>query len=255
MTVQLPYDVVGEVINHLSNDKLSLCACSLVSKATVPLCQRYIFSNIYLRSFQRVRRFAELLRTRPEIADRVRVLRLDFGGLTKEAVEYYQSLLKITRLHTLELEFEQFVWSQTIRLVVLEPVLFHLLSLPTISTLEIKCERHQLPCVYLTHSHNLEALVLNSIDLEIPDGMEASFVGPPLRSLQLRDFALGKLDTLKQYMEKRILNLSCLKTLEIDALSKEEKEVLQDIIQSCASTLQSLTCSSYGKYHLAISLD
>ena len=255
MTVQLPYDVVGEVINHLSNDKPSLCACSLVSKATVPLSQRYIFSNICLRSFQRVRRFAELLRTRPEIADRVRVLRLDLGDLTKEAVKYYQSLLKISRLHTLELEFEHFVRSQIIRLVVLEPVLFHLLSLPTISTLEIKCKPHHLPCVYLTHSHNLEALVLDSVDLESPDALETPFVGPSLKSLQLRNFALGKLDVLKQYMAKHILNLSRLKTLEIDAPSKEEKEALQDIIQSCAPTLEILTCSSYGKYDLVISLD
>lgn len=241
-------EVLGEVINHLSDDRLSLCVCSLICKAAVPLCQRYIFSSIYLPDSQQVRRFAKLLGTSPKIADRVRILWINLGDLTKEggAVECFELLLKISRLHTLELEFEHDSWEQFICHGDLDPVLFHLLSLPTLSTLEINCEPYQFPYVYVTDCHNLEALVLNSIDLESPwpDEMDTSFVGPPLESLQLRDFALGRLDVLKQYMEKRFLNLSRLKTLEIDAPSKDEKEVFQDIIQSCAPTLQSLTCAS-----------
>jgi hypothetical protein len=92
---------VGEVINH--NDKLSLRACSLICNATVPFCQRYIFSNTCLRNSHSVRRFAELLRSYPEIADRVRTFRLAFGDLQSknDAVECYQSLLKLNGLHTL----------------------------------------------------------------------------------------------------------------------------------------------------------
>jgi len=261
MTVQLPYDVVGEVINHLSNDKRSLRACSLICKATVPLCRRHIFSEINLR--QRVGRFADLLKRSPEIANRVRTLRLAFRDLQAEndVVESYQSLLKIKGLHTLELEFEHFSSRQEKLMEDLKPILFHLLSLPSISTLELNCEHHydegvcQSAFVYLTRIPNLKTLVLTSVSLEIPHGTEPSFTGPSLRFLDLSDFPLGKLHIVKQYMAKHILDLSRLETLKIGGRSKDERVAVQDIIQSCVPTLQNLTCSSCGKYDLIISLD
>ena len=253
MTVRLPYDVVGEVINHLSNDKRSLRACSLICKATVPLCRRYIFSEINLR--KRVSSFADLLKRSPEIANRVRTLRLAFGDSQHEndAVECYQSLLKLNGLHTLELEFQHFSARQEKLLEDIKLILFHLLSLPSISTLELNCESHydETVCrpafVYLTRIRNLKTLILSSVSLDIPHGIEPSFSGPSLRFLDLSHFPLGKLHIVKQYMAKHVFNLSRLEALKIGGRSKDERVAVQDIIQSCVSTLQNLTCFSCGK--------
>lgn len=249
MKVQLPYDVVGEVIKQL-DDEASLRSCSLICKAASPLCQRQIFYEIRLEQAWRVRRFADLLEKSSHIASWVRVLALAFGSW-KDVVEYAQSLLQLKRLHSLKLDFQRASSYQGDSLLEdLKPILLHLLSLPTILIVELDSTPHyystvyKLSGVFLAHSPNLEALVISSIELESPNEIQRSFVGPPLRSLELRDLALGKLYVLKEFMAKHILNLSRLKALKIDGSSKEEKDVLQYIIQSCAPTLQILICSS-----------
>jgi hypothetical protein len=223
-----------------------------------PCLQEYVSlimsaPDIRLGQAWRVRRFADLLERSAHIASCVRVLRLALCGWKDDdnVVEYAKSPLKLKRLHSLSLEFQRASSVQGELLKDLEPVLRHLLvALPTIlivnldSTPRYYSRVYQLPCVYLALSPNPEALILTSIDLEGPNRIETSFVGPPLTSLELRDFVLGKLYVPKECTARRVLNLSSLKTLKVNASSKEEKEILQYIIQFCAPTLQNLICSS-----------
>lgn len=250
MTMKLPYDVLGEIINHLSDDKHSLRACSLICKATVPLCRRHIFSEINLR--KDVRSFADLLDRIPETVNRVRTLRLTFGDLQYEndAVECCQSLLKLNGLHIVELEFHHASSREEKFLEDIKLVLFHLLSLPSVSTLELNCEGHydSTACrpafVYLARIRNLKTLILNSDSFDIPHGVQPSFTGPSLGFLDLSYFPLGKLHIVKQYITKHVFDLSLLETLKIGGRSKDERVAVQDIIQSCVPTLRNLTCYS-----------
>lgn len=68
MTIQLPQELVEEIIDHLADDFLALKACSLVSTAWVQRCRSYLFESCTLRTgnhgdLANVLTFRDLLRS------------------------------------------------------------------------------------------------------------------------------------------------------------------------------------------------
>ena len=225
----LPLEVIGEIIDSLQDDLPALRSCSQTCLSLLPLCRKYIFRTIsltcpppaflYLQLPRYITLFGNLLDSNPGVADYVQNLEYQISTLDFEDEAVPRILGKLHRIQSFQL-IGNVDWH--ILQPALQQVLSYIISLPSITRLEISSFRVFpinifIPCI------NLTDLTIVSIESAGMDSSEceysASDAVPQLQSFTSR-FING--EYLKNLVEARrskdvpVLDFSNLRTLSVD---------------------------------------
>jgi len=191
----IPLDVYGLIIDSLAEDDEELTtmrACSLVSRAFLPLSRKHIFASVDINNpgstSPRINTFVHLIERNPEIGEYVR--KFDYCIATHDhTFPIPRTLSKLTRLKSLTLCYHRentLVWRTDCPI---HSALLHLMQLPTLSHLKLRWIKN-FPVSDLIHSSSLKHL-----DIEYTEFAQEDVVPPttplPRTSVFLRKYSVG----------------------------------------------------------------
>ena len=245
-TITFPLEIKETVLDLLAEEDkghLALKTCSLVCRAFLPICRKYIFESIVLNLRSPTTRALEnLLHETPEIADYIR--KLDYtiviADLTNSSIQ--ESFKRISRLKFLSVRYHKWPgcdWSNN----PIRPTLLHLLHLPTLTHFKMSringfAVSDLIPCV------NLEYL---DIGLFTTMAAETTFPAAlPEHSIQPREFVLAgtpggrqnsativKLCSARSPDGQPIIDFGSLSKITITLDDPNEGEDLQEFFSRC----------------------
>jgi len=190
----IPLDVYGLILDSLAEDDeelTSMRACSLVSRAFLPLARKHIFASVEVNSpfatKPSIDAFVNLIERNPEIGKYVR--KLDYGI----AYDYImppilRTLCKLTKLKSLTIwhhSASKLKWMTQMR-----PAFLHLMRLPTLSYLKLRSIEN-FPASDLIHSSSLDHLHIEHIDFAEEDIVPPSTTPLPRKSVHVREYTVG----------------------------------------------------------------
>jgi len=189
----IPFDVYGLIIDSLAEDDEELTtmrACSLVSRAFLPLARKYIFASVKinnpLATSPSLDRFVLLIEHNPKIGDYVR--KFDYCLAAHDHIPH--TLGKLTKLRSLT------IWHHTENKLVwrtnwpMRSALLHLMQLPTLNHLKLRWITN-FPVSDLIHSSSLKHLEIEYINFAAKDIVPSSTTPLPRKSVCLREYSAG----------------------------------------------------------------
>ena len=189
----IPFDVYELIIDSLAEDDEELTtmrACSLVSRAFLPLSRKHIFASVKIRSPRRstslsVDKFVHLIEQNPEIGEYIR--KFDYGIATHDHIPH--TLRKLTKLKSLTLwqsTENEFVWRTNWPM---RSALLHLMQLPTLSHLKLNgITNFPFDLIYRSSLKHLEIECTNFV---AEDVVPPSTTPLSRKSVCLREYSAG----------------------------------------------------------------
>jgi len=192
----IPLDVYGLILDSLAEDDeelTSMRACSLVSRAFLPLARKHIFASVEINSPfatdppPSIDAFVNLIERNPEIAEYVRKIDYCIASHDHIMSPIPRTLGKLTKLKSLTIWHHstgKLKWMTQMR-----PAFLQLMRLPTLSYLKLRSIEN-FPASDLIHSSSLEHLQIEHIDFA-----EEDIVPPttplPRKLVHLREYTVG----------------------------------------------------------------
>jgi hypothetical protein len=260
-SIIFPLEIEEMILDLLAKDDEALKMCSLVCKAFLPKCRKYIFESIVLNdhhfnpdlpveSSPTAHAFERLLRETPEIADYIRKLdyTIPLVDLTRPSIQ--ESLKRISRLELFSVRVQHDYYSpihdwsnHPIR-----PALLHLLHLPTLTHFKVNVNlflvSDLIPCVnlkYLDIGHTTVAADNNTLPSTLPE-----------HSIQLNEFVAGfgasdttivKLCTARRPDGQPIIDFGSLSKITVAFIWPEKRRAFQELFRHCrVLTNVSISC-------------
>jgi len=189
----IPLDVYGLIIDSLAEDDEGLTtmrACSLVSRAFLPLSRKHIFAfveiNNPLATSPSLDRFVLLIERNPQIGEYVR--KFDYCLAPHDHIPH--TLGKLTKLRSLTIWYHRgnkLVWRNNWPM---RSALLHLMQLPTLSHLKLRWITN-FPVSDLIHSSSLKHLEIKYTNFAAEDVVPPSTTPLPRKSVCLREYSAG----------------------------------------------------------------
>jgi hypothetical protein len=259
-SIIFPLEIEEMIIDLLAKDNEALKMCSLVCKAFLPRCRKYIFESIVLNDFEgnnfnlklpvasssypTTHAFECLLRETPEIADYIRKLdyAIPLDDLTSYSSPWIQeSLKRISRLEFFSVRVQhhyywsEYDWSNN----PIRPALLRLLHLPTLTHFKVNINlflvSDLIPCVnlkYLDIGHTTVAADDNTFPSTLPE-----------HSIQLNEFVAGfgasdaaiivKLCTARRPDGQPIIDFGSLSKITVAFIWPDLRRALQELFRHC----------------------
>ena len=234
-----PLEIEEMILDHLAKDDEALKTCSLVCKAFLSICRKYIFRSIVLKNDHKsptthASAFERLLRETPEIADYIRKLHytIRVADLTPTIQE---SLKRISKLEFLSVQLwdRDYDWSNN----PIRPALLHLLYLPTLTHFGVNVKlfliSDLIPCV------NLKYLNIGCTTVAAENTFPSTL---PEHSIQLNEFVAGheasaatirKLWTARRPDGQPIIDFGSLSKMTMTFVKLNESSTLQELFGHC----------------------
>ena len=233
-----PLEIEEMILDHLAKDDEALKTCSLVCKAFLSICRKYIFRSIVLKNDHKsptthASAFERLLRETPEIADYIRKLHytIRVADLTPTIQE---SLKRISKLEFLSVQLwdRDYDWSNN----PIRPALLHLLYLPTLTHFGVNVKlfliSDLIPCV------NLKYLNIGCTTVAAENTFPSTL---PEHSIQLNEFVAGpgaSAATMKLFTARRpdgqpIIYFGSLSKMTMAFVKPNEGRALQELFNHC----------------------
>jgi hypothetical protein len=202
----IPIDIYGLVIDSVADDdddKLTMRACSLVSRSFLPLARKHIFASVEInnpfaaedRPSPTVGAFVRLIDRNPEIGEYVRKIDYCIAADDHIKLPISRTLGKLTKLNSLT------IWHHTEHKLKwrtqkwpLRPALLHLMQLPTLCHLKLRWIEN-FPVSDLIHSSSLKHLEIEYTDFAKKDAVPPSTTPLPRKSVRLHEYTVGLLST------------------------------------------------------------
>ena len=197
----LPLEIEEMILNRVAEiddlRHITLNACSLVCRAFLPICRKYIFGTIVLQYFRDpdkdtkplIDAFERLLRETPEIADYIH--NLDYNireeDLTIPSIQLEESFKRISKLKSLSIWNDlclEFSWDDN----PIRPALLHLLHLPTLTHLTMN-RINDFVVSDLTPCVNLKYMDIGNFMTVVDEDTFPAVL--PEKSIQLDEFVSG----------------------------------------------------------------
>jgi len=190
----IPLDVYELIIDSLAEDDKELTtmrACSLVSRAFLPLSRKHIFASIKISSLLRrtspsIDKFVHLIERNPEISEYVR--KFNYYITTRDHIPH--TLRELTKLKSLTLWYSSEnkpVWRTNWPM---RSALLHLMQLPTLSHLKL-CWITNFPVSDLIYSSSLKHLKIDHTNFAAEDVVPPSTTPLPRKSVCLCKYSAG----------------------------------------------------------------
>lgn len=245
-----PPDIIGEIINALSDDINALKACSQTCSSLLPSCRKCLFRTIHItprsypqRSLPRlITLFGTLLDTNPGISDHVQnfVYRICTPDVDDDDV--LRVLGRLRRIQSFELGARDRVISWKALRQPFRDALLRLIHSGSISRLEI-ANIHDFPinaffpCVNLV---DLTLLRVTGSAVGIDDDEQGEEVFVPKAAPRLRSFAFSSgsgqhvLHLLKDRRSNGnpVLNFCSVRRLSVKAENEQDSVVIQALIRA-----------------------
>ncbi|KIM40560.1 hypothetical protein M413DRAFT_445997 [Hebeloma cylindrosporum] len=195
----LPLDVYGLILDSLAEDDEgpTIQACSLVSRAFLPLARKHFFASVVINSpfvptdrrYRSQDAFVHLLERKPELGEYVRKVDYCIEADDHIIPPILGALAKLTKVKSLaiwhhsndKLRWRTQNWP-------IGAVLLHLMQLPTLSHLKLHWIEN-FPVSDLIRSSSLEHLEIE--DIEFAAVIPTSTSPLPRESIHLREYAVG----------------------------------------------------------------
>ena len=237
-SIIFPLEIEEMILDHLAKDDEALKTCSLVCRAFLFICRKYIFKNIVIKNDDRsptstTHAFERLLRETPEIADYIR--KLDYTirvvDLTSPTLE--ESLKRISRLEFLTVWRDSNVdWSNN----PIRPALLHLLHLPTLTHFGVNVNVFLVSDLILCV--NLKYLNIGCMNVAAENSFPSTL---PEHSIQLNEFVAGpgaSAATMKLFTARRpdgqpIIDFGSLSKMTMAFVKPNEGRALQELFNHC----------------------
>jgi hypothetical protein len=259
LSISIPVDIIGSVIEQLQNDSDTLKTTAVVSRSFLRFSQRYLFSTInlsigYRKSADRERsqRLQYVFASNPKLASYVRDFSLSITGLWHpETMTYPQSLLisnkvlpqifgALERLHSFTLsglwEPQTTAWKSAV---------FNLCRSPSLRCLCLRGTGN-FPVAHIAELRQIQRLALWDTTLKLEESKEPGGAGDIndkgwLEVLEFDVDTAGVQSLFAMLMRPQsILNISQLRVLRLTGTNSIMRRNAWDLLQAVSGSLECL---------------
>jgi hypothetical protein len=256
MNLQIPVDIIENVVDYLWNHPNTLKTCAIVSHSFLDHCRRHLFSTIILhRSTLSLRLYTLVLSSQPKIALLIRTLEVFDAEDEEHWVihdEYLPKILSfVDRLQSLTLSnISEPVGRRSVNFPnTLISSLFERLLSPSLTTLRLRCcpDLH-VSKSFLANLNHLKELSIDLLDI-IDDCPEpSSLVSIGLEGLEVLEILYKNRYWIESISPNVFPHMKRLLLLSIKAVDGPSMFVAHQVIKYSAGSLRSilLDCRSDG---------
>lgn len=254
MSHYLPLDIIGCIVDELSNDFSSLRSLALACSSFLPLCQKHLFRHVNLGSHvvERCPQFHQILVHHPYLGPFVETLCISLADNNHCADIFSQAwrqlpttLHQLTHLRVLQIShFRETVIGHDD----LEQSLLQVFSLPTLEEV-ILDSAFWFPLHYFDKFLSVQRLTLSFVHFAISPKRQFS-TEPPCRKHQLKSvmFRYCHSDVLRRFLKhvqspNATLSLDKVEEFTLIPWDHEPPAMAIEILELCKQTVRELTWS------------